>query len=201
MLEKEFALLVSFLIFIPALIVFVIRKKSLEEIINYIFIHITITIVIAESIFPLIVQRAIIADEVYIKEKQTIEFFTELKTILSLEVTNSEMCYFLKLHIITVILPLFTMGILVGLVLKLQIKSVKKFIIASFVVMMLIQMLKLIVCVITRANYIQVTSEDGLYIFIGCLCGAGLLKLIQNLIKNIDYKSRFFSALKNTLLR
>ena len=36
MLEKEFAFLVSFLIFIPALIVFVIRKKSLEEIINYI---------------------------------------------------------------------------------------------------------------------------------------------------------------------
>ena len=85
----------SFLIFIPALIVFVIRKKSLEEIINYIFIHITITIVIAESIFPLIVQRAIIADEVYIKEKQTIEFFTELKTILSFEVSISEMCYFL----------------------------------------------------------------------------------------------------------
>ena len=38
-LNMVFAFLVSFLIFIPALIVFVIRKKSLEEIINYIFIY------------------------------------------------------------------------------------------------------------------------------------------------------------------
>ena len=41
MLEKEFAFLVSFLIFIPALIVFVIRKKSLEEIINYILVRVS----------------------------------------------------------------------------------------------------------------------------------------------------------------
>ena len=91
MLEKKFALVLSIIIFIIIFIVLQIKQKQKEEIINYVFIHFMITIVVAESFFPLIIQRAIVESEVYIEKIHTLEFFTELKLIFSLEATRAQL--------------------------------------------------------------------------------------------------------------
>lgn len=200
MLDKTFAYLLSIIIFVPILIVLIKKRKRLETIIYYTFVQLMTTIVISESLFPMIVQKAIIEDDVYSKKRQTFEFFREIKIILSLELTKAQIYRLLENHIITIVLPLILMGILVGLVIRIQVKGRKKFMMMCMLIVIVIQMVKLFTCMVVGAKYIQVTPEDGVYIFLGCLCGAGVLCIIQKLIYNIDYKSRFFSALKNILL-
>lgn len=200
MLEKSFAYFLSLIIFVTILLMFSKKRKVLETIINYSLIHLMTTIVISESLFPMIMQKKIIEDGVYSERIQTFELFREIRMILSLELTKAQMHKFLIIHAITIILPLIMMGILIGLVIKLQIRSRKKFIIKCILIVITIQVIKVFTCILLGAKYIQVTPEDGLYIFLGCLCGEGVLYIIQKLICNIDYKSRFFSALKNTLL-
>ena len=166
MLEKKFALVLSIIIFIIIFIVLQIKQKQKEEIINYVFIHFMITIVVAESFFPLIIQRAIVESEVYIEKIHTLEFFTELKLIFSLEATRAQLYRILKLHIVTVILPLFTIGLLAGFVIRMQFTSRIRFVFASLCFVIFVQMGKLIICLVTGANYIQVTPEETLYLLL-----------------------------------
>ena len=201
MLEKKFALVLSIIIFIIIFIVLQIKQKQKEEIINYVFIHFMITIVVAESFFPLIIQRAIVESEVYIEKIHTLEFFTELKLIFSLEATRAQLYRILKLHIVTVILPLFTIGLLAGFVIRMQFTSRIRFVFASLCFVIFVQMGKLIICLVTGANYIQVTPEETLYLFISCLLGGFLLAVTRYIIKNNKYKSGFFISLKRTLFR
>lgn len=198
MLDRTFVYFVS--IGMLLLLILFQKRKSLEKIIYGVLVHLVFTIVIAQSLFPMIIQKTIIKDGVYLEKIQTLELFHEIQTILSLKLSKTQTFTLLENYLQIIVLPLILMGISVGLIIRVKVKNRKKFVLISMLSVVAIQLLKLGTCVLIGANYIQVTPEDGIYIFSGCLIGAGVLSLIQKIICNVEYKSRFFSALKNVLL-
>lgn len=177
MLDRTFVYFVSMGMLL--LLILFQKRKSLEKIIYGVLVHLVFTIVIAQSLFPMIIQKTIIKDGVYLEKIQTLELFHEIQTILSLKLSKTQTFTLLENYLQIIVLPLVLMGISVGLIIRVKVKNRKKFVLISMLSVVAIQLLKLGTCV---------------------LIGAGVLSLIQKIICNVEYKSRFFSALKNVLL-
>ncbi len=193
--------LLSICIYLPIVLFQSQKKMELKSRITFFVIYFLFAFIASELFFPLPVQRAIVEQEAYYKQLQTIIPFYELYYVFSkVAVTQTDALRILGIYVHTTVAPAWFMGIMLGFALHLKIKTVKNTLIINAFCCVLIEVCKYVLCLITGAKYLQITPDNALYAFLGSICGCLLLKLVRNLLKGQKYHSAFFNALRDAIV-
>ena len=201
MLNGICAILFALCVYPLILIIQCKKKIELKSRIIYFIIHFLTALMISKLFFPIPIQREIVEQEVYYKQLQTVIPFYELYFVFSkISPSQTDILRILYIYIRSVTIPSFLIGIPLGFMLRLKIKKVKTFLFSCAVCGMLVEICKLILCLITGAQYLYIAPDNVLYIFLGAIIGALLLKLVRTSLKSMRYQSSFFIAMKEAIV-
>jgi len=198
MISSIIIYLISCIVFIITFTYLCLKKSTPTFMIRFTFFWVIITVVSAHLFFPLYYQKEAIIQGAYPVKIQNIEPFFELRKIFQWSYPEN-LSMFLKQHILSSIIPMICIGILLGFLIRMNIKTWPKFFLISSLVCLLIEVLKLFVCFILQSWYLTVTPEDAMYILIGCIIGAFILCIIRKILEKFEYENPFMSGLKYTI--
>ena len=189
--------IVSGIIFFINLLILNRRKKHI--IVDYILWHITVTIIVISVFFPMPYQKELIQEKAYIVKTQTLVLFKDIKEIV-FHVTENKWAI-IKQYLREYALVSVSIGCTFSFSLRLSCKNKIRWLAGCALFSVGIQFVKLFVCLILNAQYLSVTIDDIVYIFVGCFGGYCFVELIRCFCKNIEGKSAIEKTIITLLIK
>ncbi len=198
MISSVIVYIISSIIFIISLLLLYFKKSDITFMFRFAFFWIIITISIASLFFPLYYQKEAISQGVYPAKIQSFEFFSELRKILEWSYPEN-LPMFLKQYIFSSVVPMICIGVLLGFLIKMNVRTWTNFFLISFLVCLFVEFLKLFVCFVFQSWYLTVTPEDAIYLLIGCIIGSIILCIIRKILGKFQYKNSIMIGFKNSI--
>ncbi len=197
MILKSGVWIVSGIIFLINL--FIIYKKKKSIIAEYILWHFVVTIIISSIFLPMPVQTKLIQEKAYLEKTQTWLLFRDIREIMHYITKNrwSILMQYLREYALVSV----SIGCAFSFSMRLSCKSMIKWFAGCLMFSVGLQFIKWLVCFVLNAQYLSVTIDDVIYIFVGCIFGCCIVKIIRRIYRNVECKSDLEKVIKSFLLK
>jgi len=200
MLLKSFIILCFVIVFIVSIIFLKIKKCSLHFSLNLIIWEISISYIIATVFFPFPFQKQVIEEKLYEQCEQSFTLFKNEIEIISSEINIDDKIEILISYFFSKIISQIYVGLVYGIAVAITMNCKNKRILLCILFSSMLQLIKLMICFLIKANYMIITIDNIIYILCGCLLGMLLIKVIRWLVVDVDYRSSFFCIIKDYIL-
>lgn len=145
------------------------------------------------------VQTKLIQEKAYLEKTQTWLLFRDIREIMHYITKNrwSILMQYLREYALVSV----SIGCAFSFSMRLSCKSMIKWFAGCLMFSVGLQFIKWLVCFVLNAQYLSVTIDDVIYIFVGCIFGCCIVKIIRRIYRNVECKSDLEKVIKSFLLK